>query len=166
MSKVDIREFTQAPLRMEGSIDFEGIKPERVFEVLGDPLTIPEWYLLAKEIRMHPQQPGEDIRFNVVFTFFGDVYEEVLHWAPPKQYIYLAQGPEFPIKDYVSEIEVIETGATSGTMYWRVYCDIIEGEHYQKILPVMLPAINQASLEKLAPLIGGTHVRCRSFFSE
>lgn len=164
MSDFDISLFTPAPLRMEGIIEYQGKTPQQVFDILGDPASIPEWYLLAKEIRMHPQQPGEELTFNVVFTFFGDVYEEVLHWDPPHRYVYLAQGPDFPIKDYVSEIKVTETGEQQGVMSWRVYCNTIEGEHFQKILPVMLPPINEASLKRLATMIGGVSTTCRSFF--
>ncbi|NIB39889.1 SRPBCC family protein [Pseudomaricurvus alkylphenolicus] len=163
-SEFDMTPFTQAPLRMEGIIEYEGKTPWQVFETLGDPEQIPHWYLLAREVNMHPRKAGEEQTFNVVFTFFGDVYEEVLHWDPPHRYVYLAQGDDFPIRDYVSQIEVVDHGNQRGTMSWRVYCNQIDGEHFQKILPVMLPAINEASLQRLAPLIGGTSVRCRNFF--
>lgn len=156
--------FTDSPLRMEGSIDYEGRTAEEVFSILGDPLIIPQWYLLAKQVKMHPVKPGEAQTFNVEFTFFGDVFEEVLHWDPPHRYVYLARGENFPIKDYVSEISVTETAPGKGTMVWRVYCNDIEGAHFQKILPVMLPAINKASLENLAPMIGGVQTRVTDHF--
>lgn len=89
----------------------------------------------------------------MVFTFFGDVYEEVLHWDPPHRYVYLARGDDFPVKDYIAQIEVFEMADYKGIMRWNVYCDVIEGDHFQKILPVMLPAINEASIHALAPLI-------------
>ena len=160
----DISPYTQAPLRMRADIGFEGKRCEEVFAVLGDPMTIPDWYLLAKEIRMHPVEEGEDPKFNVVFTFFGDVYEEVLHWDPPHRYVYLARGDDFPIKDYIAQIEVFETTEREGIMRWSVYCNVIEGEHFQKILPVILPPINEASMRALAPLIGGVSVAVESSF--
>ena len=160
----NISDYTQAKLRMRASIDYSGKTAEEVFTIMGDPEKIPEWYLLAKEIRMHPAKDGEEASFNVVFTFFGDVYEEVLHWDPPRRYVYLARGEDFPIKDYVAEISVEESEPGSGTMTWNVYCDVIEGEHFKKIIPVMLPPINEVSMQKLAPLIGGTDVRVESFF--
>lgn len=160
----DIGRYTQAPVRMDARIRFRNKTPEQVFDILGDPQQIPNWYLLAKEIRTHP--PGEDgeTSFNVVFTFFGDVYEEVLHWDPPHRYVYLAKGEDFPIKDYIALIEVVETAPGEGEMRWQIYCDQIEGEHFQKILPVILPAINEASIEKLTPLIGGVDFEVQSFF--
>ena len=160
----NIADFTNAELRMEAQIKYEGNTAERVFEILGDPELIPEWYLLAKQVHIHPAEPGEEAPFTVEFTFFGDVDEEILHWDPPHRYVYLAQGAGFPIKDYVACIEVEESGPNAGVMSWRIYCDIIEGDHYQLILPVMLPAINKASMEKLSPLIGGTQCTVRSYF--
>ncbi len=161
-----INDYTKASLRMQAVIEYVDKTPEEVFTIMGDPEMIPEWYLLAKEIRMHPAVDGEEASFNVVFTFFGDVYEEVLHWDPPHRYVYLAKGEEFPIKDYVAEIVVEEIGSNNGTMTWNVYCDVIEGEHFQRILPVMLPPINQSSMEKLAPLIGGTSCTVKSYFDK
>ena len=45
---------------------------------MGDPDKIPEWYLLAKEVKIHQAVGGEEPSFNVEFTFFGDVFEENL----------------------------------------------------------------------------------------
>lgn len=158
-----IKRFTKAKLRMQSSIHFNGYSPQQVFDVLGDPEKIPQWYLLAKEVRMHPPTDSGEQSFNVVFSFFGDVYEEILHWQPPQCYIYLAKGEDFPIKDYIAEIKVDDNGDGTGVMTWSIYYDEIEGEHYQRILPVMLPPINDASMEKLAPLIGGFKVETRHF---
>ena len=164
-STFDIRDYTQAALRMRAIIDFEGKSAAEVFEIMGDPEKIPEWYLLAREIRMHPAKDGEEASFNVVFTFFGDVYEEVLYWDAPKRYVYLARGEDFPIKDYFAEILVEEENG-KGRMTWNVYCDQIEGEHFQRILPVMLPAINEASMRKLSSLLGGVSCSVQSFFDQ
>jgi hypothetical protein len=49
-------------------------------------------------------------------------------------------------------------------MSWKIYSDVIEGEHFQRILPVMLPAINEASMNKLCELIGGTSCTVDSYF--
>ena len=112
---------------------------------------------------MHPPTDSGEQSFNVVFTFFGDVYEEILHWAPPQCYIYLARGEDFPIKDYIAEIKVVDNGDGTGVMTWSTYYDQIEGEHYQRVLPLMLPPINEASMEKLAPLIGGYKIETKHF---
>lgn len=159
-----ISEFTSASLRMEAQINYAGHNAQHVFDVLGDPALIPDWYLLAKEVHMQDANSGGEAPFTVEFTFFGQVREEILHWDPPKRYVYLAQGEGFPIKDYVACIEVDETGENQGTMRWRIYCDEIEGAHYQRVLPVMLPAINKASMEKLSPLIGGVDCHVASYF--
>ena len=49
-------------------------------------------------------------------------------------------------------------------MSWKIYSDVIEGEHFQRILPVMLPAINEASMENLSKLIGGVSCHVDSYF--
>ena len=159
----DIRDFTSAPLRLESKIEFRGRSADEVFEIMGDPQRITDWYLLAKRVKMHPASEGEDQTFNVEFTFFGDVFEEILFWDAPRRYVYLAQGEDFPIKDYIACIEVDES-EDGGVMTWQIYCDVIEGEHFQRILPAILPAINQASMEKLSELIGGVSCQVDSYF--
>ena len=158
----DMVPFTSAPERMKATIPFEGTTPEQVFEIMGDPERVTDWFLLAKEIRIHPAEPGQDLTFNVVFTFFGDVYEEVLHWDPPRRYVYLADGPDFPIKGYIGRIEIEATAPDAGVMRWSFHFDDIEGDEFQRIIPVFLPPVIEESLRRLAPLIGGTSVAFES----
>jgi hypothetical protein len=148
---------------MEARIDFAGTSADEVFDVMGDPARITDWYLLAKSVKMHPVEEGDEQTFNVEFTFFGDVFEEILYWDPPRRYVYLARGDDFPIRDYVASIEVTERPG-GGTMSWKIYFDQIEGEHFQRILPVILPAINEASMEKLSGLIGGVSCHVDNHF--
>ncbi len=163
-SNFNIRNYTQAKLRMDARIEYRGRSAAEVFDIMGDPERITDWYLLAKTVKMHPAVEGEEQSFNVEFTFFGDVFEEILFWDPPRRYVYLARGDDFPIKDYVACIEVTENADGGGVMSWKIYSDVIEGEHFQRILPVMLPAINQASMEKLSELIGGVSCQVDSYF--
>jgi hypothetical protein len=160
----DITHYTKASLRMDAKIQYQGKSAAEVFDIMGDPERIADWYLLAKTVKMHPKGDSEEQNFNVEFTFFGDVFEEILHWDPPRRYVYLAKGDDFPIKDYVACIEIEQSSADSGTMSWKIYSDVIEGEHFQRILPVMLPAINQASMETLSGLIGGISCQVDSYF--
>lgn len=154
----DMTPYTAARERMKATISYTGMSAAEVFEVLGDPERITDWFLLAKEVRVHPSESGEDPTFNVVFTFFGDVYEEVLLWDPPHRYVYVAKGPDFPIRDYVARIEVEETGHRGGVVRWAFHYDTIDGEEFERIIPVMLPPIIEESLRRLAPLIGGSDV--------
>ena len=160
----DIAQYTNATLRMNAHIRYQGHSADEVFNIIGDPERITEWYILAKAIKLHPKSKKENQTFNVEFTFFGDVFEEILHWDPPYRYVYLAKGDKFPIKDYVALIEIMENSPTSGLLCWKVYADIIEGEHFQRVLPVMLPAINEASMHRLSELIGGVECHVESFF--
>ena len=156
--------YTSAPARMVSSIDFEGFSPSDVFDIMGDPERITDWYLLAHSVKMHPPGPDGEESFNVVFTFFGDVFEEILEWSPPENYIYKASGPDFPIKDYVAVIEVVETGVNSGKMTWSTYFNKIDGEAYRRILPVMLSSVTEHSIKKLMELIGGVSYEFSSNF--
>ena len=164
INKSTIQAFSNAPARMVSSINYTGYSAQEVFDIMGDPERITDWYLLAHSVKKHP--PGEDglETFNVVFTFFGDVFEEILEWSPPEKYIYKATGPDFPIKDYFAEIKLIETGENSGTMTWTTYFDQIDGEAYRRILPVILPAVTEKSIIKLMELIGGTSYEFSSNF--
>jgi hypothetical protein len=46
-----------------------------------------------------------------------------------------------------------------------MYFNTIEGQEFQRILPTVLPAINEASLRKLAPMLSGELVTCIHDFS-
>ena len=89
---------------------------------------------------------------------FGRVKEDILHWDLPSRYVYRAYGEQFPIKDYVALIEIQTVGNNRGIMIWRQFFSEIDGLHNQRVLPVILPPLNRASLERLAPLIGGTEI--------
>ena len=160
-----ISAFTDAPERQRAVVEFSGMSGEEAFEIMGDPDRITDWYLLAKEIHHHEPGPDGEARFNVEFTFFGDVFEEVLHWDPPHQYIYKATGGDFPIKDYIARIAVDMTGPNSGRMSWTMHFNNIEGREFRRILPVILHPINEQSMHKLAGLLGGKVVECTMDFS-
>jgi len=159
-----IEDFTKAPLRLRSRISYTGHSAADVFDIMGDPNRITDWYLLAKEVHIHDADEGEEASFTVEFTFFGKVLEEILHWDPPRRYVYIARGDEFPIKDYVACIEIEESGPDQGVLSWDIYCSQIDGEHFQRILPVMLPAVNEASMQALSKLIGGSSCDVTSFF--
>jgi hypothetical protein len=159
----DIRAFTTAPLKFDMRIEFQGVSPDQVFETMGDPERVKDWYLLAKEV--HLQEPDADgqVNFDVEFVLFGVVKEEILHWDVPTRYVYKAYGEDFPLKGYVALIEVQQTGVDEGVMIWRQYFDEIEGDYNSLLVPVILPPLNEASLERLAPMIGGTNVEMKSY---
>ena len=159
----NIQKFTKSPLQIEANIQFERKTAAEVFNIIGDPEFIPQWFLLAKSIKFHPEKEGKETSFNVEFTFFGDVYEEVLEWNPPFRYVYLAKGKDFPIKNYVASFEINELGKQKGILTWKIYYNEIEGAHFQKILPVILPPIIRESFERLSPLIGGINMEIKEY---
>lgn len=160
----DVATLTQATLRMEMTVAFSGHTPAEVFAFIGDPQRITDWYLLAKAVHMRP--PGQDGQqdFDVEFAFFGLVREEILHWDAPRRYVYKAAGDEFPILDYAAMIEIDQTGEREGLMRWTQYFDEIRGEQNRRLLPLILPPINAASLKRLAGFIGGYQTEVKSFF--
>ena len=159
----DISPYTSAPLRMDMQIAFSGTSPDRVFEIMGDPERVKDWYLLAKEVHLHEPDVNGQVNFDVEFILFGLVKEEILHWDVPTRYVYRAYGDDFPLRGYVALIEVRQTGPDEGVMIWRQYFDEIEGEYNSRVVPVILPPLNAASLDRLAPMIGGTSVEMASF---
>ena len=148
------------------TIEFAERTPEQVFETVGDPQRITDWFILAKDVKIHPPGPDGEANFNVEFVFFGDVYESVLMWDAPRRYVYSARGPDFPIRDYVAMLEVEDHGEGTGVMRWSVYFDDMSGDEFERLLPVILPPINERSAERLAPMIGGTCWSMESFFEE
>lgn len=144
-------------------VPFSGVTPSQVFEIMGDPMRVKDWYLLAKDVVLHEPDADGQVNFDVDFMLFGLVREEILHWDVPTRYVYRAVGDDFPIRDYVAMIEIEQTGPEEGVMVWRQYFDQIEGEHNQRVIPVILPPLNEASLERLAPMIGGNDVEVLSY---
>ncbi len=47
-------------------------------------------------------------------------------------------------------------------MVWAFYYGEIEGVAYERLIPLMLPPIIKASVELLAPMIGGTDIQFTS----
>jgi len=156
--------LTERTLRMSATVAFSGYSADQVFEIMGDPTRITDWYLLAKSVRVEDGEAA-DQPFIVDFTLFGEVTEQVLFWDPPSSYIYIATGEEFPIEDYHAEISVEDKGPDSGLLCWRVYFDRVSGSHHQNLLPVILPAVTEASVQRLSQMIGGTECSLVSDFN-
>ena len=158
-----LAQFTSASLKLVSSVEYNGLSALEVFDILGDPTKITDWYPLAKSVVLGPGS-GSEQQFDVEFTFFGLVSEQVLHWDPPNRYIYQAVGPDFPIKDYIADIAVEETGFQRGILKWSVYFDTIEGPEFQRLLPVILPAINEAGMANLSAILGNGSYSVASYF--
>jgi hypothetical protein len=162
----DMSPYTSSPLRMEATVEFQGMKPNEVFDILGDPDAITQWYPLAKSVKMYPAEDGntENDTFTVDFLFFGEVFEEILFWDYPYRYVYQAKGDGFPIKDYIACIEIRDLGEDKGLFTWKIYCNNIEGTQEQIVMPLILPPITSKAMENLSPLINGVAWDVKSYF--
>ena len=153
-----IGDYTSAPLRLDMQVRYTNQSPASVFDVMGDPAQIQNWYVLAKDTVVDEQTSEDELQFEVDFILFGKVKEEVMLWNPPQRYVYRAFGEHFPLKDYVALIEVEETAPNAGVLRWQQYFTQIEGEDNQRLLSVILPHLNEVSLQRLATLINGSDV--------
>ena len=153
-----IGDYTSAPLRLDMQVRFTNRSPATVFDVMGDPAQIQNWYVLAKNTVVDEQTAEDELQFEVDFILFGKVREEVMLWNPPQRYVYRAFGEHFPFRDYVALIEVEETATNTGVLRWQQYFTEIEGEENQRLHSVILPHLNEVSLQRLATLINGSDV--------
>ena len=153
-----IGDYTSAPLRLDMQVRFTNQSPATVFDVMGDPAQIQNWYVLAKDTVVDEQTAEDELQFEVDFILFGKVREEVMLWNPPQRYVYRAFGEHFPFTDYVALIEVEETAPNTGVLRWQQYFTEIEGEDNQRLHSVILPHLNEVSLQRLATLINGSDV--------
>ena len=153
-----IGDYTSAPLRLDMQVRFTNQSPATVFDVMGDPAKIQNWYVLAKDTVVDEQTAEDELQFEVDFILFGKVREEVMLWNPPQRYVYRAFGEHFPFKDYVALIEIEETAPNTGILRWQQYFTEIEGEDNQRLHSVILPHLNEVSLQRLATLINGSDV--------
>ena len=146
------------PLRLDMQVRFTDRSPATVFDVMGDPAQIQNWYVLAKDTVVDEQTAEDKLQFEVDFILFGKVREEVMLWNPPQRYVYRAFGEHFPFADYVALIEVEETAPNTGLLRWQQFFTEIEGEDNQRLLSVILPHLNEVSLQRLATMINGSDV--------
>ena len=153
-----IGDYTSAPLRLDMQVRFTNQSPATVFDVMGDPAQIQNWYVLAKDTVVDEQTAQDKLQFEVDFILFGKVREEVMLWNPPQRYVYRAFGEHFPFADYVALIEVEETAPNTGVLRWQQFFTEIEGEDNQRLLSVILPHLNEVSLQRLATMINGSDV--------
>ena len=153
-----IGDYTSAPLRLDMQVRFTNQSPATVFDVMGDPAQIQNWYVLAKDTVVDEQTAEDKLQFEVDFILFGKVREEVMLWNPPQRYVYRAFGEHFPFADYVALIEVEETAPNTGVLRWQQFFTEIEGEDNQRLLSVILPHLNEVSLQRLATMINGSDV--------
>ena len=158
-----IGDYTSAPLRLDMQVRYTNQSPASVFDVMGDPAQIQNWYVLAKDTVVDEQTSEDELQFEVDFILFGKVKEEVMLWNPPQRYVYRAFGEHFPFKDYVALIEVEETAPNTGVLRWQQYFTEIEGEDNQRLHSVILPHLNEVSLQRLATLINGSDVSVVSY---
>ena len=158
-----IGDYTSAPLRLDMQVRFTNQYPATVFDVMGDPAQIQNWYVLAKDTVVDERTAEDELQFEVDFILFGKVREEVMLWNPPQRYVYRAFGEHFPFKDYVALIEVEETAPNTGVLRWQQYFTEIEGEDNQRLHSVILPHLNEVSLQRLATLINGSDVSVVSY---
>lgn len=84
-------------------------------------------------------------------------------WNPPQRYVYRAFGEHFPFRDYVALIEIEEQESNTGILRWQQFFTHIEGADNQRLLPVILPHLNEVSLQRLAAMINGTDVSVVSY---
>ena len=153
-----IGDYTSAPLRLDMQVRFTNRSPATVFDVMGDPAQIQNWYVLAKDTVVDERTAADELQFEVDFILFGKVREEVMLWNPPQRYVYRAFGEHFPFKDYVALIEVEETAPNTGILRWQQFFTEIEGEDNQRLLSVILPHLNKVSLQRLSTMINGSDV--------
>ena len=82
-----IVDYTSAPLRLDMQVRFTNQSPATVFDVMGDPAQIQNWYVLAKDTVVDEQTTEDELQFEVDFILFGKVREEVMLWNPPQRYV-------------------------------------------------------------------------------
>ena len=66
-----IEDYTSAPLRLDMQVRFTNQSPATVFNVMGDPAKIQNWYVLAKNTVVDEQTTEGELQFEVDFILFG-----------------------------------------------------------------------------------------------
>ena len=156
----DMRRFTRAPMRLEGTFFFNAPQ-ETVFERVTDPNMIAKWFssLITNGYVDHTrsEKPGDwgaGTKRYCTLTDGGVLDETILHWAAPYICVYTVKNKSMPIKSHAAVMLVEPLGAGRSVFTWRQYFDLT-GVVKRLIFPGMMRSMMTKGVNTLARELGG-----------
>lgn len=123
---VDITRFTRAPLRMQGTFHFD-LSPEELWPRVTAPELIASWFptMTGGEVdhsnSSTPGDWGEGTKRYCHARGMGTLDETILHWDPPKTYVYRVVNRMMPIRDHAAVMR-LEPDPDGGSRFtWEQY---------------------------------------------
>ena len=129
-----IGDYTSAPLRLDMQVRFTNQSPATVFDVMGDPAQIQNWYVLAKDTVVDEQTTEDELQFEVDFILFGKVREKSCCGNPPQRYVYQGVRRALPTSEtMLPSLRSKRRHPTPAYSGWQQYFTEIEGEDNQRL---------------------------------
>lgn len=155
---LDVKKFTNAPLKMMGEFEFN-CAPERLWPLVTDAHGIASWFpiIYGGSHDYSSSQTKGSCGIGAkryCKSAMGTINETFLHWEEPKVYAYSAKNFMMPTKNHVAVmiLEQIAPGKTRLT--WLQYFDY-KGLVMRHMFPYMMTTLINMGINKLAKMVGG-----------
>jgi uncharacterized protein YndB with AHSA1/START domain len=159
-AELDVRQFTTAPLQMEGAFMFDA-PAEILFEHVSDPQNLATWFpTIHNGSTDHSTSDnqgewGTGSKRYCETRFMGRLNETILHWDPPYAYAYNVKNWTMPIKDHCAVMLVEPLAANRSKLIWRQYYNPV-GLFLKYAFPGMMVSMMNQGMEQLRQTLGGS----------
>ena len=158
LQQFDIRKFTQAPLRMRGSFQFNR-NVDDVFAKVTDPQLIASWFGMVKggsvdhSNSCNAGQWGAGSK-RYCNTSMGLLDESIYHWDAPYLCAYNVKSWSMPIKDHCAVMMIKPLTHDTCELTWLQYFNY-KGLVMRHFFPKMMLKMMNGGLADLAEEFGG-----------
>jgi uncharacterized protein YndB with AHSA1/START domain len=163
--KLDVSQFTSAPLQMEGEFVFAA-PAATVFEQVSSPDNLVAWFPTIYQASGDHSgsetsgQWGAGSKRYCETRLMGTLDETILHWDPPYAYAYTVKNWTMPIKDHCAVMLIEPLGSDRSKLIWRQYYTPI-GLFLKYAFPSMMISLMNRGMEQLRQTLGGDGGRMR-----
>lgn len=163
--RLDIKDFTEAPLRLAGTFGFD-CAPEALWPVVTEASGIASWLPIISggshdnSTSDHPGVCGVGSKRYCQTVGMGVLDETILHFDAPRACVYNVKNAMMPIRDHAA-VMVLEPEAGGGTRFtWHQYYRD-KGLVMKWIFPHMMTTFINFGMRELTRRFGGAGGRMR-----
>ena len=155
----EVRQVTQAPLRMAGQFHF-AVAPDVLFPHISDPLKMASWFPLIKGGTLDHSPScaigdwGAGSKRQCHTHGMGTLFETIHYWDAPNAYTYEVRNLMMPIKDHLALMVAQADGSGGSLMTWHQYFNL-KGIAMRHMFPTMMLGLMNKGMATLARDLGG-----------
>ncbi|MFA7351588.1 MAG: SRPBCC family protein [Methylotenera sp.] len=157
--KFNIKQHTQAPLRLAYEMDFNA-SPEALFQTISDHNAVLNWVPLMKSVSMEHQQNNTQacdvgsVRHCSLHAM-GGIDETILWWNPPYGYAFKVEAKSkimMPTVDHVSVMQIDQLAEGGSHLTWQHYYNW-RGLLMRHITAIMFPKMMETALNNIRKVL-------------